>query len=536
MNTDLARPLPSAPPERSFVTDDRGAIMVMGIFMCVFLVGALWYIAGIGESLIFHERMQEASDAVAFSSAAILARGMNMLVMINLVMAAILAVRVAINLAIYATLAFAAVMFAIGAALEAFFGAGTPFIAAGTAATTFEQEVLQNIHDELSPVVTDALEALHDVEEGIWYAVPPAAQAAAVEIATEYAPTISPIVPVFTGNSGTPLVAMGHLPVAWGTTHKLCMKSFDALKGALNDLLASSGSIIVGPVEAIANAIGASDLFCELGDSGTSNDPSSALNSVGAASCSSDPGIKATCTNAANEQTHVNTLETQCNYVNGLPPNPPPVTPPDPSCPNIPQLQAQATSDQQTCNNKQSSCASGSSNGATGAMPAPPAKGSGSGQNPTMVDTSWHNGIDAAQLLATVAGDGKSTTYSPKFVKIASQGKIPMHDPSGVQLTAWSQAEFFYDCSGAWSSCNAQEEAMWNFHWRARFRLVNPEAFGPVGAALEVAQVSIATHVVMDLFGSLSQQASLSGYSPARSQFAKDVSAVLTPPLSLALH
>ena len=64
-------------------SDERGAIMVLGIFMCTCLVGILWYLAGIGDAIIYRERMQEASDAVAFSAAVIHARGMNLIVLIN---------------------------------------------------------------------------------------------------------------------------------------------------------------------------------------------------------------------------------------------------------------------------------------------------------------------------------------------------------------------------------------------------------------------------------------------------------------------
>jgi hypothetical protein len=42
-----------------------------------------------------------------------------------------------------------------------------------------------------------------------------------------------------------------------------------------------------------------------------------------------------------------------------------------------------------------------------------------------------------------------------------------------------AQAEYFYDCEGAWTSasCNgksADELALWHFRWRARLRRCNP--------------------------------------------------------------
>jgi hypothetical protein len=65
-----------------------GAVMVMGLFMGLFLVGCLWYMIGIGDSIVFHDRMQEVADSAAFSAAVVHARGMNFLVGINLVMMA----------------------------------------------------------------------------------------------------------------------------------------------------------------------------------------------------------------------------------------------------------------------------------------------------------------------------------------------------------------------------------------------------------------------------------------------------------------
>ena len=86
--------LPSGDIGGDLRRDERGAILVLGIFMCSCIVGALWYLAGIGSAIVYRERMQEAADAIAFSGAVLHARGMNLIVLINFVMAAILAIRV----------------------------------------------------------------------------------------------------------------------------------------------------------------------------------------------------------------------------------------------------------------------------------------------------------------------------------------------------------------------------------------------------------------------------------------------------------
>jgi hypothetical protein len=76
----------SSPPE--LIQDQRGAVMLTGLFMSCFLIGALWFIVGIGDTLVFRDKMQEAADVGAFSSAALQAKGMNFIALCNLVMLA----------------------------------------------------------------------------------------------------------------------------------------------------------------------------------------------------------------------------------------------------------------------------------------------------------------------------------------------------------------------------------------------------------------------------------------------------------------
>ena len=58
--------------------------MVIGLLFACFLASALWYVIGVGDAMLFRDRMQEAADAVSFSSAVVHARGMNFIVLCNL--------------------------------------------------------------------------------------------------------------------------------------------------------------------------------------------------------------------------------------------------------------------------------------------------------------------------------------------------------------------------------------------------------------------------------------------------------------------
>jgi hypothetical protein len=97
---------------------DAGAVLVVGVFMAVFLVGMLFYVVGIADAAFERERLQDASDAMALSAAALHARGMNLIVLTNQLMAALLGVLVALRLVeMLATLA------SLLLAVAAFFGA-----------------------------------------------------------------------------------------------------------------------------------------------------------------------------------------------------------------------------------------------------------------------------------------------------------------------------------------------------------------------------------------------------------------------------
>lgn len=78
----------------SLLEDSRGAIMVLGIVIGALLVGALWHLASIGDAMAWRERAQDAADAGAFENAVWHARGMNVIVAINIVMSLVLGVLV----------------------------------------------------------------------------------------------------------------------------------------------------------------------------------------------------------------------------------------------------------------------------------------------------------------------------------------------------------------------------------------------------------------------------------------------------------
>ncbi len=69
----------------SLARDENGAIMIAGIFVSAFLVGALYMLIGASTAMQHGERMQDAADSAAFSSAQMHAKGMNLIVLNNMV-------------------------------------------------------------------------------------------------------------------------------------------------------------------------------------------------------------------------------------------------------------------------------------------------------------------------------------------------------------------------------------------------------------------------------------------------------------------
>jgi hypothetical protein len=74
--------------ENGLAGDQRGAILLIALFIALSLAGALWTIVGIGDAIIQRDRGQEAADAAALSSAVVHARAMNATSALNFVMLA----------------------------------------------------------------------------------------------------------------------------------------------------------------------------------------------------------------------------------------------------------------------------------------------------------------------------------------------------------------------------------------------------------------------------------------------------------------
>ena len=187
--------LPDPTGDRALRDDQRGAIMVIGVFMAMLVVGFLYYIVGIGNTIIYRERIQDAADAIAFSGAVVHARGMNLIAMINIVLLVLMTVYMALKLVHQAV--FAA-MIICGIFL-------CPLLPALEAA----ERVLDNMVRGFSRgILQPALQLGHTAQEAIRTTFPGIAQGRVV--ASTLAGTYSPPV---TGGFLLPAIPYRMLPV-----------------------------------------------------------------------------------------------------------------------------------------------------------------------------------------------------------------------------------------------------------------------------------------------------------------------------------
>jgi len=231
--------------------NDRGAIILMGIPMVFFMIGMLYFVVGIGESIVARERLQDAADAGAFSAAIMHARGMNMIALVNQVMAALVALLVMVRLFQALMLAAAAVATAL-----AFWTAGSSL--AFVPPTTQAAAQAQQAFDKLRQIINPMLTGLHVFELGIKYSMPVAAEARVIDtVVGHYSPPAA---------FGFAIPGSYPLPVKPGKWPELCGKAgeyagemitfpFDAVLG--DNIISQT---IGGGISAMAEEF--SSVFC----------------------------------------------------------------------------------------------------------------------------------------------------------------------------------------------------------------------------------------------------------------------------------
>ncbi len=237
------------------VHDERGAMALVCLFMAVFLVAALFYLVDLGSALTYRERMQDAADATAYGAAAMHARGMNVLALMNMVMAALLAVLVALNLIETFVVVGMVMIAACGP-----FPWCVPFLSALVPLERVRTGVAE-IRDLVKPEVLTGLSMLHIAEHGLRLLIPVAAEGVAMETAVgHYDPHVS---------FGFVLPPRATLPTVDANYSDLCAKAGEyAADFALKPFNVVGLGIIKGPAEAFIDELvkAAPPWFCAATD------------------------------------------------------------------------------------------------------------------------------------------------------------------------------------------------------------------------------------------------------------------------------
>lgn len=185
--TDAEKPQKTRAPKAvsQLLPDQGGATMVMGVFMGAFLVGLIYYVWGVGSAITFRERMQDAADTGAFDAAVVHARGMNVMVLLNIIMQAF-----AIIATMFDTVANIMLATTIAAGLECL-GCGpwcTSCCEACPAAIEhgFDTDDAYDTAGDVHDTVEDIISALHTGAVAVRNGVPFAAQAKVIGVSGQY--------------------------------------------------------------------------------------------------------------------------------------------------------------------------------------------------------------------------------------------------------------------------------------------------------------------------------------------------------------
>lgn len=238
--------------------DQRGAMLVIATFFAIFAVAILYTLVGVAETLFIRERLQDAADATALSGAIAHARSMNFLVLVNIVMAALMAILVTIKL----VEGVAIVGIAIAAALA------WPTAGASLAAIPplkAAQANMQELYSSLEGPIGNALSALNTTSDAMADLTPGAASLLAGAEVARFAPVVS---------GGFAAGAAERLPVEDGEFDELCGRAgrvpIQIAEVAVSGLVGDAGGSIVGlleePMAAMAQSF--STWFCGEGGDG----------------------------------------------------------------------------------------------------------------------------------------------------------------------------------------------------------------------------------------------------------------------------
>lgn len=161
----------------SLLRDNGGSVTTMALFMALFLGGLIYYLVGVGDAILYRRIMQDAADAGSYAAAVVGAKGMNLHVLLNVVMA----VTAGILLVIRSVEVMLEVILAVLAGLTASVVFSVK-AAALIATLTPVEATVERIGDAVERFVEVAHDALDVAHEAVQRGFPVLAQVRGVDV------------------------------------------------------------------------------------------------------------------------------------------------------------------------------------------------------------------------------------------------------------------------------------------------------------------------------------------------------------------
>ncbi|HVJ94733.1 MAG TPA: hypothetical protein VM580_33330 [Labilithrix sp.] len=400
--------------------DDRGAMMLTGIFMSCFLIGSLWFLIGIGDTVVFRDKMQEAADHGAFTSAALHAKGMNFIALCNLVLLA--GVTVHIVLGIIHDIGLAICILSIG------FKCG------------FWVDVRKAYMGYFS-LLRPAARTIHVVEVVAAYGFPVMGFVEGVTVGATYdggrGAGSASVIPLSTSLVRGPANKEG-LPVAAAPMSSLCRKIAtvgftEVFNKALGISTTSPGNLVIDLVKSIIGAVVEFRYCNDLGHSAAQESQNQLVEQFGKG-------------NDRIDEENARIDEVNANRHVG-----------DPIQDRVERARV------------------GNGTSAGGFDPGFDSFWGDAG--PLFVWGAAANGNDWFQVWG-INTSPELTDASESRVGIGRGMLLGMqkYETKRHDLTYFAQAEFYFDCDSVWTEpqCNYEDNAMFQIKWRARLRRLSP--------------------------------------------------------------
>jgi hypothetical protein len=442
---------PSSAPAISFGLDSRGAILVPAIVMGALLTGMLFYVAAAGDAIIFRTQLQDAADTTAFTSAVWHAKGMNIIAVINILMALLLCVIVLFHVLEVICLVVALIP-----------GVGS------ISMTVFR--TLVQLEEKVSNGIGTGLHVLKITQQGVTVVVPYIAAFDAKRTPTA-ADTVWPgsmaLLPVpvdkVFGQDKTrsPEKGPAALPVQDADFGTLCARATKVipeqimelidkfadkapffLKGLLESGLKSIWGAIEGPIDTLAEA--GDGLMCQ-----PVNEIIAALAEKVAGTVEKGVSDKA-CGQEADDKAEDDRKKAEA--ANAIP---------NPDGTHKPPLKPASEAEKKNAKKQRDKQVGGCGSEVAAAI----SKSTNITVPPAAVWSAAANGNVFMHVWSRVSGTPHMFNRDSQFVAMADRGRMPTVTPSNVAV---AEAEFYVDCSDAWSACS--DDAMWAPNWTARMR------------------------------------------------------------------